>query len=33
MNLFTIQKQTHRHENKHDYQRGKKVWDKFGIWD
>ena len=34
MNLFIKQKQTHRHRKyTYGYQRGKKVWDKFGTWD
>ena len=34
MNLFTKQKQTHRHrEQIYDYQRGKRGRDKLGVWD
>ena len=34
MNLYTKQKQTHRHRKQtHDYQRGKGVRDKLGAWD
>ena len=34
MNLFTIQKQTHRHRKQtYGYQRGKAGWDKLGVWD
>ena len=34
MNLYTKQKQTHRHRKQtYDYQRGKEGRDKLGIWD
>ena len=33
MNLFTKQKQTHRHRKyAYSYQRGKEVRDKLGVW-
>ena len=34
MNLYTKQKQTHRHKKQaYSYQRGKKEKDKLGVWD
>ena len=34
MNLFTKQKQTHRHRKQtYDYRRGKGDRDKLGVWD
>ena len=34
MNLFTKQKQTHRHRKQmYGYQRGKRGRDKLGVWD
>ena len=33
MNLFTKQKQAHRHRKQTWLPRGKMEWDKLGVWD